>query len=501
MACPRAALEQLVLRSLQTKTHVALSDVEAACKPPDPVAQVTVTHDGFANAGLFSLLPPDVMIKIVDQLGGLKPKLTFSIEVCKGLRTLQQMPELWMRISTTNDGENAGRYCADCNWINGKGFLRLARWMPDRDKVADLMLFVSKGTRVFAPDDVSEALRLFPNVATLRLSGKAVVKKVLVSLGRTDRPHLRHLTLDWPTSLGVATILDVLKRAPNLQTLEAENLSGELMTSYAAQMREARGGGVPLLTRLFHTSRWSESLNIFDASRLGSLFPELTDLSLTLCERGPSPSLPTKPLEGANLLRLEINRMSHMFGRGESDVHLSSSSCSAMIGILTANCPRLESLLLKHGIQYQSTCTNGVISPPLPRLQAAFQQPKGLPRSLVMLHLGDILVAPEDFIGVDLPNLVLVRLVNGGLRAAATSAALLDNDKCPKLTARGIIHRGIKISSDSVPARTLKEHSPWRFALEFQTPRGSLAGLSLDGVVKVLQENTRTAMDVSLFDD
>ena len=84
---------------------------------------------------------------------------------------------------------------------------------------------------------------------------------------------------------------------------------------------------------------------------------------------------------------------------------------------------------------------------------------------------------------------------------AATSAALLDNDKCPKLTARGIIHRGIKISSDSVPARTLKEHSPWRFALEFQTPRGSLAGLSLDGVVKVLQENTRTAMDVSLFDD
>ena len=489
MKCPRTVLEQVILESLRRGVPVSLTTLEAACKTPDK-APVTVGCDAaFENAGLFSLLPPDAMCHIFKHLGHLSSKLTFAIEICKGLRTLREINELWTTVGNSVYSFNNNHGYEDVDWINGKGMLRLANWLPDRSQVDSLTLHASKGRRVFAPDDVGELLSMFADISSLRLSGQGVVKKVILALAATERPKMRHLILDWPSQLGMQSILNVLKQMPNLRTFEASHLSGEMLASYSSMLRTARGGGVPLLTGLFQNSTYDGTLSIFDAVRAGAQFPELTDLRVVLKETGPNPALPAAPLIGSNLLRLHVGHLCRQFAGGSDNTHLSSSALQAVIRLFTVSCPRLESLIIAHGRKYVSAREP---LPPFPSLGNSFQQ-FPLPESIVFLHLQDIIVGPENFDGVRLPNLLFLRLVccGGGemtWRELAASDAI-----CPKLTPRGCVCRELTgeerpPKKETTSEKNKEKQTPLYYTMHHRYPRSDLAGLSFDDVIVALED-------------
>ena len=194
---------------------------------------------------------------------------------------------------------------------------------------------------------------------------------------------------------------------------------------------------------------------------------------------GPSPFLPSTPLVGTNLRRLHLYQLTSMFARSDDgNPHLSDGALSSVLHLFVSGCPRLEALSVSHGHKYLS---RGEIMPPLPRLGDAFVN-AAPPRSLVMLHLQDIVVTPEDFSSCELPELRFCRLINAGEDAKIAKDALVA--ACPKLTGEACVVRDeplddatIKEAVDGARLRAKHHYFPTR----------DLSGLSLDGVLDVLQ--------------
>lgn len=477
----RETLERLILASVRGRQPVMIAQLEeaqraaAASPPPAPVAE-DISMEG---AGPFSLLSPDLIGHIL-QHNKLAEKLSFSICVCKGLRPLRSVEALWSRLETA--GWDASPY-EDVRWINAKGFVRLAQWLPDRNVVRDLHMHATKGTQAFAPDDVSAAVSLFPDVERLTIIGQAVVKKVWTDLGKTSRPHLRHLTVDVGT-VGAPTILSVFKACPALLSFSCTQLSRAMLDGLASTQRAHRHGGTPLLTSLRQTSRYSNKLSVFDAMDVGRLFPELNELVIGTEMYGPSPALPAQPLAGRNLRRLHVHNLVCPFGDGPS--HLDSSALHAVVALLLKDCPRLEALSLAHGRKYVS---RNELLPPLPRLYGAFDVVRP-PASLVLLHLQDMLVSPEDFGNCELPNLCFLRLVGCGARAAVAGASLVGSAIAPRLRTDGVVTRGL--ADDylrKLPDETPNKARVW--AGLYRYPQEDLGGLGLSGVLDALERGYR----------
>ena len=471
--CSRAELEKLILTSIRSQEAVALADVEAAIEAAAAALQpkAPVLDDvSMQGAGLLSLICTDVISCIMQDLP-LQTKLTFAIEVCKGLRALRQVEALWTRILTV---EREHDYYQEVSWINGKGLQRLTAWLPNGGAaVAEVAIHVSKG---WSPDHINFVLRRFGHVRNLRLTGQAMVKTMLTDMSTMPRPRLRQLTMDWGT-VGVRTVLSVLKQCPNLESLASQKLDITMLEGLAMQMREARGGGTPLLSELREKSLYG-ALGVFGFCALGSLFPELTKLSIySLNMQGPNPLLPPMPLCLPNLRNLHVHNLCSSYHPTSYSPHLSSQSLGRLLQLLVQRCPRLESLCLGHGRKYIARSEE---MPPFPHLGTALSAcPVSLPESLVLLHLSDMLVDPESVAGLSLPRLVFLRLVNCGpdARAAADTLAL----HCPTLTRDGCCIRAEfetpKLPSDA--ARLWARHARY--------PNKDLAGLSLDGVLNVLE--------------
>ena len=324
--CARTQLEALVLASLRSGEPVTFEKLELASKGPGPAAVVEIQHgNALEGAGLFSCLPIDVLVKIVDYFHILPEKLTFVIEVCKGLRALRKEDAVWHRIDTSlRSHYGMHSHYETILWINGRGINRLAQWLPDASKTHELALHCSKGLQTFAPQDVSEVLARFQNVQRLRVTGQAITKKVLLDLAKHVRPALRHLSLEWGT-VGPPTVLAVLKTMPQLVSLESTSLNRSVVEGLAQQLREARHGGAPLLTRLKETSKYKGGgmqLTAVDGMALGKLFPELRDLTLAFAMPNAGvDQLPTQPLSGANLRRLHIFNMIDAFQSLEHEAY------------------------------------------------------------------------------------------------------------------------------------------------------------------------------------
>jgi hypothetical protein len=466
----RVELEQLVLESLRSGLPVHVERLTSA-RPSATLMQDVAASETMEGAGAFSWLPIDVIVLILQRLT-LPKRLTFSIEICKGLRPLRQAVLLWTHLATSTlsiDSSYHSTTYEDIHWINGRGLLRLADWLPNCSCVSVLRLHLRGAPGQFTVDESAAFLARFPDVEKLSLTGNAVNKKLLVAIDSVDRPKLRHLALEWGT-VGASTVLSILKRAPNLTSITSPNLNTEVLRGFAMLLHGSRGGGTPLLTSLRQVGMYNDKLTVFDGCGACRLFPELTDLVVSFQLVGPAPQLPSQPLAGANLRRLHIFRMIRSFD-SSPDVHLSTGCLSALVHLLVSKNPRLEALSLTHG---KKVIGRNESLPPLPKLGRALAN-VALPRSLIMLHLQDIIVCPEDVAMVELPELAFVRLVHCGPDAHAAIDTLIS--LCPKLKTC--------ICKDKIPDGL--EHCGGSRVNFFGFPRSELTGLSATGLLKAIE--------------
>jgi len=474
--CARLDLERLIVESIKSGTPVNFQVVEKMSAPADPAPIIHVgALQSIEGAGLFSILPLDAIAQIFNLLP-LPHRLTCTIEVCKGLRALKSVPSMWSCINTSTI-EYGYQLFESILWINGRGLLKLADWLADVSYVTDLSLHCSKGMgSYFAPDDLIAMLARFPHVERLTLTGQAIVKKILNHAAKTLRPNLRYLNIDLGMC-GTDVLTSLIKQMPNLEAISCAQLSDAHIDGLESVMRATRGGGAPLLKSIRQTQLYGDRLSLSCSLASGHKFPELETLVLALNLQGPIPKLTHGPLLCANLRRLHIYRMVSPFGAETQ--HLSPSSLADLIRLLIVECPRLEALCLAHG---RKNVGRGEVELPLPLLQDACHITP-LPSTLVMLHLEEMEVQPEAFVGVALPQLTLLRLVECGSGAEAAADVL--QMSCPKLYRDGIIvePRGFR----------LEEGHPDRARLTAKVrhyPTTSLAGgLNVSQVVDVLESN------------
>jgi hypothetical protein len=123
--------------------------------------------------------------------------------------------------------------------------------------------------------------------------------------------------------------------------------------------------------------------------------------------------------------------------------------------------------------------------PPLPKLGGAFINVP-LPRTLVLLHLQDILISPEDFATVSLPLLAFARFVNCGPETAEAIETLVAT--CPKLERNGCVWSSGKMEPPvSAQGHKLAHAEVRQLARLIKFPCDDLAGLSLEGIMDVLE--------------
>ena len=454
------------VEALEEAVRAAEVQEQALSRPPPAVAS-----DVLADTGAFSVLPLDLLAHVLQQLP-LDMRLTLSISVCKGFRALRTAaPSLWTSIALC---DRYTRY-ASVDWINGTGLLRLITWVPDIAAVRELRIHCSKGLACFQPADISRALASCPDVEELQVTGLAVVKSVFTSLAATLRPKLRELLLDNGT-VGMPTMLKVLAAAPNVARFTTARLSGEFLSALSSQLRAARGGGTPLLTHLYQNDIHADKLSFSAGACIGEWFPELTDLGVGFpLQYHENHHQLTRWVTCPNLRRLNVHNMIGIVGD-----HLSSTTLGELVKIVVGACPRLEALSLIHGQKYVS---RNEALPPLPLLGDALLGVE-VPRSLVLLHLEDIIVGADDVSSCELPKLKLLRLLCCGSGAQAAADALLGSS--PLLTREGCeVHAGLR-TRVGVTAPDWSILSTRRQANIRQFPTRSVAGLSLAQIVDQL---------------
>ena len=427
--CSRRALEALVLQSLEAGTPVTLASVEAAARPPvrDTAILVGSSSSSIDGAGLFSLLPLDVLVEVISHIHPFTLQLSLAIAVCKSLRALRTASPLFTSLRMSL--QHYYNPYEEVQWLSGSGLLRLTKWL-DPARLCEVQLHLSKrGALSFRPEHVATVLSLCSNsVSTLLVTGGAVNKKVLEAMSKVAWPKLRTCMLECTPNMGHGALLSALRGAPNLTSFSIGQLTRPLIDGLSSQLREARGGGAPLLTRLSQFDTYADKINVQTVLFLHDRFPELTDLHTNLDLRAPDPVLSTHSLNCTNLRRLCIYRMISF-----SADHLSSEVLAELVQLLLRNCTRLEALALVHGIKYTSRSET---IPDFPRLGSSFSRIQ-LPQSLRLLHLEDIVVDESCFTTCDLPQLCLLRLINCGDQAMGAAHELVR--RCPQLNPEGCV--------------------------------------------------------------
>ena len=470
--CSRHALEALVLHSLEAGTPVTLEAIEAAARPPVCDTATLVPSSGsIDDAGLFSLLPFDVLVEVISYVRPFTLQLSLAIVVCKSLRALRTASPLFTSLRMPL--QEAYNSYEEVQWVSGPGLLRLTKWL-DPARLREVQLHLSKGGLSFRPEHVAAVLSLCSNVDTLHVTGGAVNKKVLEVMSKVAWPKLRTCMLECTPNMGHGALLSALRGAPNLTSFSIGQLTRPLIDGLSSQLREARGGGAPLLSRLSQFDTYADKINIQTILFLHTRFPELTDLHTNLDLRGPDPVLSTHSLNCTNLRRLCIYRMISF-----SADHLSSEVLAELVQLLLRHCSRLEALTLVHGIKY--TTRTGTI-PDFPRLGSSFSRVQ-LPKSLRLLHLEDIVVDESCFATCDLPELCLLRLINCGDQAMDAAHELVR--RCPKLNLEGCV---VPTAEDPLPK--LDSNTPVTTRAKIhQFPLSDVSSLSFKELLGALTSN------------
>ena len=126
--CSRHALEALVLHSLEAGTPVTLESIEAAARPPVcDTATLVPSSSSIDDAGLFSLLPFDVLVEVISYVRPFTLQLSLAIVVCKSLRTLRTASPLFTSLRMPL--QHAYNPYEEVQWVSGPGLLRLTKWL------------------------------------------------------------------------------------------------------------------------------------------------------------------------------------------------------------------------------------------------------------------------------------------------------------------------------------------------------------------------------------
>ena len=245
-----------MLHSLEAGTPVTLASIEAAARPPvrDTAILVGSSSSSIDGAGLFSLLPLDVLVEVISHIHPFTLQLSLAIAVCKSLRALRTASPLFTSLRMSL--QHYYNPYEEVQWLSGSGLLRLTKWL-DPARLCEVQLHLSKrGALSFRPEHVATVLSLCSNsVSTLLVTGGAVNKKVLEAMSKVAWPKLRTCMLECTPNMGHGALLSALRGAPNLTSFSIGQLTRPLIDGLSSQLREARGGGAPLLTRLSQVRR------------------------------------------------------------------------------------------------------------------------------------------------------------------------------------------------------------------------------------------------------
>ena len=191
-----------MLNSLEAGTPVTLASIEAAARPPVSDTAILVgSSSSIDGAGLFSLLPLDVLVEVISHIHPFTLQLSLAIAVCKSLRALRTASPLFtsLRVSL----QHYYNPYEEVQWLSGSGLLRLTKWL-DPARLCEVQLHLSKrGALSFRPEHVATVLSLCSNsVSTLLVTGGAVNKKVLEAMSKVAWPKLRTCMLECTPNMG-----------------------------------------------------------------------------------------------------------------------------------------------------------------------------------------------------------------------------------------------------------------------------------------------------------
>ena len=151
-----------------------------------------------------------------------------------------------------------------------------------RDPAAVTKLTIDAGQSI-APDAIKKTLSAMPKLNELSLSGKKITNAVITHLAKL--PAAKTITSFALTSVSGSVKPDeALKLIPLMSGLTSLSLACHLGRDYvlnglASNLREARGGGSPLITKLALTASFGGTYTWSTFQKLGDWFPELEELT------------------------------------------------------------------------------------------------------------------------------------------------------------------------------------------------------------------------------
>ena len=385
-------------------------------KPAPPVAGDVA----LVSTGPFAALDAELTLRIMQCLS-IKDKLVCVSEVCKGWRSLRRSAVLWRSLNLTSAVFSAAGLV---DFVTG------ARSpLPSAACVESLTL---DGAKKFDAKSFKTVLKALTSATDVTLSGKKLSKDAVSFLAKPRAAPLRSLKLS-KVGDGEAAVLDILGASPQLETLAIDCAVTEQWVGAAgARAAAARGGGVPLLSKLAvgeWLGGWQSGVHASAFGRLGVAFPELAELTFEALIPQPSSALGTwAPMPA--LRSLTINGVGSAFGsRAITDAFLQD-----FMKRLAAAAPGLRSLNFGRGSEYIShnEIKAGRKFAALPKICGPDMSGIGALQQLKELEFQSVHLEASDALGAHLPNLRRLVLRNCGPHAAAAVAAIAGN--APRLS-------------------------------------------------------------------
>ena len=379
------------------------------------------------SSGPFAALDAELTLRILLCLP-IKDKLLCVTEVCKGWRSLRRSAVLWRSLNL--------------NWtvFSAAGLVDFVTGprspLPSAACVESLTL---DGAKKFDAKSFKAVLKALTSATDVSLSGKKLSKDAVSFLVKPRAAPLRSLKLSKVTD-GEAAVLDILGASPQLESLAIDfAVTEQWLGAAGARAAAARGGGVPLLSKLTvgeWLGGWQSGMYASAFGRLGIAFPELAEVTLeALIPQASTAMGAWAPMPA--LRSLTIKGVGSAFGsRAVTDAWLQD-----FMKRLAAAAPNLRRLHFNRGSEYIShtEIKAGRKFVALPKIGGPDLSGIGALQQLEELELLSIHVEAADALGASLPNLQRLVLRNCGTHAAAAAAAIAGN--APRL--RSVVLSGL----------------------------------------------------------
>ena len=409
--CPRAELEDLILASAKEAKPVTREDLEAAAArhapPPKAVIELGNEREG---TGAFDAIDTQCLGAILEQLPT-SDRLTLASVVCKSWRRLRMAKGLWtsfclnevplvLRGGTQPIWPPIAGVLRPHSRERGPGRLRtvaatqLLDWIVDKDGVFELGVDTSEGA--LSAELVSAAIKAFPNLRSLSLSGKQILARTL----RTRYPcqtTLRTLVVGHSVLSGVrGALASFLGSCKSLETLSApaELATFEVLEAASTAWKEARGGAAPLLANL-KVHGYAAYNDVFAVpAAVGSWFGNLETFAFTPRVFGDTfDAVPT-------FAKMDRLKSLHLGPLARYSSTITTLELHALLAQVLPAAPNLEHLWVEGG----RPSGRDAEDVELPMIADALSN---LPPSLKVLDLQDVELAGDNFVTHSLKELRL----------------------------------------------------------------------------------------------